>query len=59
MQKFRTLAERALEPDEIERFLDVAQRLPELGPPDELVGLTFTAAPPGALVGVDVPTGIF
>ncbi|WP_127792008.1 MmgE/PrpD family protein [Agromyces sp. LHK192] len=55
--KFRTLAEWGVEPDEIERFLDVAQRLPELGP-DELGGLSFTAAP-GALVGVDVPTGLF
>jgi len=55
--KFRTLAEWALTPEEIERFLDVAQRLPELGP-DELGGLTFNVAP-GALVGVDVPEGLF
>ena len=46
-----------LEEAEIERFLDLAQRLPELGP-DELGGLTITAAP-GALVGVDIPTGLF
>ena len=55
--KFRTLAEWALEEAEIERFLDVAQRLPELGP-DELGGLTFTVAP-GALVSVDIPEGLF
>ena len=57
VQKFRTLAEWVLEEAEIERFLDVAQRLPELGP-DELGGLTITAAP-GALVGVDIPQGLF
>ena len=34
-----------------------AQRLPELGP-DELGGLTITAAP-GALVAVEIPTGLF
>ena len=57
VQKFRTLAEWVLEETEIERFLDLAQRLPELGP-DELAGLTFTAAP-GALVGVEIPSGLF
>jgi 2-methylcitrate dehydratase len=57
VQKFRTLAEWALEPAEIERFLDVAQRLPELGP-DELGALTFTAAP-GALSTIPVPQGLF
>jgi 2-methylcitrate dehydratase len=57
VQKFRTLAEWVLEEAEIDRFLDLAQRLPELGP-DELGGLTFTAAP-GALVAVDIPTGLF
>ena len=31
-----------LEPDEIERFLAVAERLPALRP-DELAGLTITA----------------
>ncbi|RIX31343.1 MmgE/PrpD family protein [Amnibacterium setariae] len=40
--KFRTLAAGVVEPEEIERFLAVAQRLPELAP-DELAGLTFTA----------------
>ncbi|MDF2574121.1 MAG: MmgE/PrpD family protein, partial [Agromyces sp.] len=57
VQKFRTLAAEMLEETEIERFLDVAQRLPELGP-DEIGGLTFTAAP-GSLVGVEIPTGLF
>jgi 2-methylcitrate dehydratase len=57
VHKFRTLAEWVLEEAEIERFLDLAQRLPELGP-DELGGLTITAAP-GALVGVEIPTGLF
>jgi 2-methylcitrate dehydratase len=57
VQKFRTLAEWVLEEAEVERFLDLAQRLPELGP-DELGGLTITAAP-GALVAVDIPTGLF
>ncbi|MBH0131101.1 MmgE/PrpD family protein [Salinibacterium sp. NK8237] len=37
--KFRTLADGVLASDEIERFLDVAQRLPELSP-SELSGLT-------------------
>ncbi len=57
VQKFRTLAEWVLEEAEIERFLDVAQRLPDLGP-DELGALTITAAP-GALVAVEIPTGLF
>ena len=43
--KFRMLAEGILSPDEIDRFLDVAQRLPELSPA-ELGGLTVTAARP-------------
>jgi 2-methylcitrate dehydratase len=57
VQKFRTLSEWVLEEAEMERFLDLAQRLPELGP-DELGALTLTAAP-GALVGVEIPTGLF
>ncbi|WP_353808319.1 MmgE/PrpD family protein [Agromyces sp. SYSU T00194] len=57
VQKFRTLAERSLEAPEIDRFLDVAARLPELGP-DELGGLTFTAAP-GLLTTVENPEGLF
>jgi 2-methylcitrate dehydratase len=45
VNKFRMLAEGILAPDEIDRFLDVAQRLPELTPA-ELGGLTVTAARP-------------
>ncbi|MEX1078444.1 MAG: MmgE/PrpD family protein [Homoserinimonas sp.] len=41
--KFRTLADGVLAPAEIERFLDVAQRLPELTAA-ELTGLSITAA---------------
>ncbi|WP_448809221.1 MmgE/PrpD family protein [Agromyces bauzanensis] len=55
--KFRTLAEDVLEAAEIERFLDVAQRLPELAP-DELGQLTIVAAP-GVLAQLDTPVGIF
>lgn len=55
--KFRALADGVLTPAEIERFLDVAQRLPELTA-DELVGLTVTA-PPELLASVTVGEGIF
>jgi 2-methylcitrate dehydratase len=41
--KFRALTEGMLEPAEIERFLDLVQRLPELAA-GELGGLTVTAA---------------
>ncbi|HRN29361.1 MAG TPA: MmgE/PrpD family protein, partial [Terrimesophilobacter sp.] len=55
VNKFRILAEGVLESAEIERFLNVAQRLPELSA-DELAGLTVTA-PAGSLpVG---PKGLF
>jgi 2-methylcitrate dehydratase len=50
VQKFRTLAAPVLDEEEIERFLDVAERLPDLNS-DELVGLTFTAKR-GALDGL-------
>lgn len=43
--KFRMLAEGILSPDEIDRFLAVAQRLPELSPA-ELGGLTVTPMTP-------------
>jgi 2-methylcitrate dehydratase len=43
--KFRMLAEGILSPDEIDRFLSVAQRLPELSPA-ELGGLTVTPMHP-------------
>ena len=57
VHKFRMLAADVLEPAEIERFLDLAQRLPELGP-DELGRLTIVAAP-GLLAQVEAPLGIF
>jgi 2-methylcitrate dehydratase len=51
--KFRRLAADVLDAAEIDRFLDVAQRLPELTP-GELGGLTITAA------GLpDAPEGLF
>ena len=53
--KFRALAAGILEPTEIERFLELVQRLPELGS-EELGGLTVTARP--GLLG-DGPKGLF
>lgn len=55
--KFRTLAADLLEDSEIERFLDLAQRLPELTPA-EVAHLTVTAAP-GVLASVATPRGLF
>lgn len=55
--KFRSLAAGVLAQDEIERFLDVAQRLPSLTA-DELAGLTVVA-PPGLLDTVSTPEGLF
>lgn len=55
--KFRTLADGVLPAAEIERFLDAAQRLPELGP-GELGELTVVA-PAGLLASVTTPEGIF
>jgi 2-methylcitrate dehydratase len=43
IQKFRTLASGVLSDAEVERFLDVAQRLPELSA-DDLAGLNVVAA---------------
>jgi 2-methylcitrate dehydratase len=57
VHKFRTLAADVLEAAEIERFLDVAQRLPLLTP-EELGQLTITAAP-GVLASAPTPVGIF
>jgi 2-methylcitrate dehydratase len=51
--KFRALADGVLAPAEIERFLDVAQRLPELRA-DELAGLTVRGDFPAI-----TPAGIF
>jgi 2-methylcitrate dehydratase len=53
--KFRTLADGVLEDAEIERFLSLVQRLPELGAA-ELSGLTVTARPGYLSRG---PKGIF
>jgi len=55
--KFRTLAQGVLEEAEIERFLALAERLPELSAA-ELGGLTITAAP-GVLASVPTPKGLF
>jgi 2-methylcitrate dehydratase len=55
--KFRTLAQNVLEEAEIERFLALAERLPELSAA-ELGGLTITAAP-GVLASVPTPKGLF
>jgi 2-methylcitrate dehydratase len=43
LAKFRSLADGVLEPAETDRFLALAERLPELGS-DELAGLTVTAS---------------
>jgi 2-methylcitrate dehydratase len=57
VEKFRTLADGVLEAPEIERFLDLAQRLPQLRA-DELAGLTVTARA-GLLQSVPTPKGLF
>jgi 2-methylcitrate dehydratase len=57
VEKFRTLADGVLAEEEIERFLAVAQRLPDLGP-DELGDLTIVA-PADLLASVTTPEGIF
>ena len=54
IQKFRTLADGVLDQAEIERFLEVAQRLPELTA-DELAGLTVVTD----LSDITNPKGIF
>ncbi len=55
--KFRTLAEGVLEQEEIDRFLDVAQRLPSLRA-DELGQLTIVGRA-GLFDGITEPEGIF
>lgn len=55
--KFRGLAGGIIEPAEIERFLNLAQRLPELAAA-ELVGLNL-AARPGLFDGIPTPKGLF
>lgn len=57
VMKFRTLAADVLEPDEIERFLAVAERLPDLSA-KEIGGLTIVAAP-GLLQSATPPKGLF
>ncbi|WP_442576395.1 MmgE/PrpD family protein [Microbacterium sp. F51-2R] len=57
VRKFRLLAEPVLSPEEIERFLGLAERLPELTP-EEVQQLNIVAKP-GALAGVAVRKGLF
>ncbi|MGA6128387.1 MULTISPECIES: MmgE/PrpD family protein [unclassified Microbacterium] len=57
IRKFRLLAEPVLEPAEIERFLALVQRLPELTA-EEVRQLDFVAAP-GVLESAPAPTGLF
>ena len=57
IQKFRTLAAPVLDEAEINRFLDLVQRLPELTAA-ELGGLTIVAKP-GVLASVINPVGLF
>ncbi|MFS0794601.1 MmgE/PrpD family protein [Microbacterium sp. 1P10AE] len=57
IRKFRLLAEPVLTPEEIERFLDLAQRLPELTA-DEVLQLTIVAKP-GVLALAPAPKGLF
>ncbi len=57
VRKFRLLAEPVLTAEEIERFLDLAQRLPELTA-DEVLQLTIVAKP-GVLALAPAPKGLF
>lgn len=57
IHKFRTLAEGILDDAEIERFLALVQRLPELTA-EEIGGLTVTARP-GVLSSAPLPVGLF
>jgi 2-methylcitrate dehydratase len=57
IRKFRLLAEPVLDPAEIERFLDLAQRLPELTA-DEVRQLNIVAKP-GVLASAPAPKGLF
>ena len=57
VRKFRQLSASVLDDSEAERFLDVAQSLPDLGA-DDLARLTF-AARPGALGSVGPSAGLF
>ncbi|VXB61579.1 2-methylcitrate dehydratase 2 [Microbacterium sp. 8M] len=57
IRKFRILAEPVLEPAEIDRFLELAQRLPELTA-DEVAQLSIVAKP-GVLAAAPAPKGLF
>ena len=57
VRKFRSLAADVLEEAEVERFLALAERLPELDA-SELGGLTITARP-GLLAATPSPKGLF
>lgn len=57
IRKFRLLAEPVLLPEEIERFLALAQRLPELTA-EEVLQLTIVAKP-GVLALAPAPKGLF
>jgi 2-methylcitrate dehydratase len=57
IQKFKTLAEDVLDAAEIDRFLNLVQRLPELTA-EEVNGLTIVAKS-GVLSSVTTPKGIF
>ena len=57
VRKFRLLAEPVLAPEEIERFLELAQRLPELSA-DE-VGQLNIVARIGVLASAPAPKGLF
>ena len=57
VRKFRLLAEPVLTADEIERFLGLAERLPELTA-EEVAQLTIVAKP-GVLAGAPAPKGLF
>ncbi|WP_106815207.1 MmgE/PrpD family protein [Microbacterium timonense] len=57
VRKFRLLAEPVLAAEEIERFLDLAQRLPELSP-EEVQQLSIVADF-GVLAGAPAPKGLF
>jgi 2-methylcitrate dehydratase len=57
IEKFRALAEGIVEEASIERFLDAAERLPQLRA-EELGELTFTALP-GLLEAIPQPKGLF
>jgi 2-methylcitrate dehydratase len=57
LNKFRTLAADVLEADEIERFLGLAERLPELTATE--IGQLTIVAKPGLLQSVALPKGLF